>query len=226
MNPKSTDIFGRLSWLTKAFKNLCCRLGILEQLNVTSQANIQLDFFWSNERDENGNSDYWRYSDRINGHYKLLGIKFNNLVFEPDTTYTLLIDRWRHTEGKGNDITGKKSYRYRKSRFYHELSPGENNRMNEIPITSSSQLFDFNQDYYFYDYAGITDKFPKIKGYGRRGLANVPGAEMNVGILKLGFRIRMEHPTKGIYETPILKDIIMIGEKHLYYGNYISYRNI
>lgn len=31
MNPKSTDIFGRLSWLTKSFKNLCCRLGILEQ---------------------------------------------------------------------------------------------------------------------------------------------------------------------------------------------------
>ena len=30
MNPISSDIFGRLSWLTKAFKNLCCKVGLLD----------------------------------------------------------------------------------------------------------------------------------------------------------------------------------------------------
>ena len=37
MNPISSDIFGRLGWLTRQFKNLCCRVGLLET-NADQQA--------------------------------------------------------------------------------------------------------------------------------------------------------------------------------------------
>ena len=151
------------------------------------------------------------YSARIDGKYKPLQIIFNNLVLEPGVTYTLLIDRWRFNERKNGIV-------FRESRFYHEADAPANGRQNEIVITSTTQLFDFNQDFYFV--AKDSGDFPNATGQCKRGLGRLGIS----ATLKLGFRIKIDHPTKGVSETPILGSIVMIcsiGE-----SNAISYRNI
>jgi hypothetical protein len=157
------------------------------------------------------------YSARIDGTYKPLQIIFNNLVLEPGVTYTLLIDRWRFNELKNNKVAPPV---FRESRFYHEADALAQGRQNEIVITSTTQLFDFNQDFYFTPHPG---SFPNATGQCKRGLGPNGGS----AILKLGFRIKIDHPTKGVSETPILGSIVMIGSND---GNAdaraISYRNI
>lgn len=175
---------------------------------------VNLTFFWNKESKIN--------SARINGDYMPLGINFNNLTIEPGVTYTLLIDRWRRAEKKNPDEGPGGSPQFRVGQFYHELNPSANGRQNEIQITSTSQVFDFNQDFYFRE---PTQGFPRATGYSTRSYVN--GGSTQTCWMQLGFRIRIDDPIKGVYETPILSKVIMTAVSYDN-GNYgaIGYSNI
>lgn len=188
---------------------------------------MQLLFSWSSRRDDNAGLERSRHSKRIGGSVNFLSVTFQDFdVFKQkdiaDLEYTLLIDRYRPHEWKGNTA------RHRKAKYRHELIPSvdgyESNRINEIRIDNSTMILDFNQDFYFREWTGKIDdiaKFPapmgvsprrcQVNNWGRQnGMAGT--VKRRTGWVDLGFRIRLESPQFGLkYETRYLGFIRMLG---------------
>jgi len=133
------------------------------------------DHFISGERSGvfNGEATTLQYN------FKLLNIKFNNLIMEDGTTYTLLIDRRRYAERKKTEddsVNPPIPAVYRKAKYYHEKPSDaeKNNRLSEMPITTTDgQYFNFHPEYYI-----------NLKG--------IPTGIKNNNTVYLSFRVRTE----------------------------------
>lgn len=161
-------------------------------------------------------------SQKINGHYYLLGIDFSNFDFQQGYEYTLLIDRYKARESNG---------RMRPSGFYHadKVAPAKveekkkekkgqidySKRLNELPIKpiKTAQMFDFGQDYYF------SNDFPNFSGKKKK--------KNNSNSLSLGFRIRITDKSGRSVETNHIGFVDMVGTisiKKDYRINAVSFR--
>ena len=153
-------------------------------------------------------------SNQPNIYYFKLGIDFGGLEFVEGTTYTLLIDRWRFAEWKGESSINK-----RQGRFYHE-KPADaigNQRLSEVEITSNFQFVDFNQDRYFkFDPTNLS---PNNTGMGYKGRTKNAAASY----LNLGFRLRIDNGVDAPIETDYIGYVQMVAFSASVFAT-VSYR--
>lgn len=111
-----------------------------------------------------------------------LHMEFENLVLEPDSTYEVVIERFRKGRKKGDPTSGNDGY---KTSGYKIADPGYadapyNLRPASLPITNpAGDFYDFKFDYYFRD-----NMFPEPTGY------SLPTVESNTRRVPIGFRIK------------------------------------
>lgn len=101
--------------------------------------------------------------------YTKLGVNFNNLVLDTDSTYKLIMDRWKR--GKIRKLTFPQNWhksRFRRQNVATMLAPYDE-RVTEIEITATSgQLFDFKTDFYYSSSTTSADldlNFPRAAGF-------------------------------------------------------------
>ena len=100
--------------------------------------------------------------------YTKLGVNFNNLVLDANSTYKLVIDRWKR--GKQRKFAPNPTWHKAKFRRQNvaTMEAPYDQRVTEITITSTTgQLFDFKTDLY-YSAAPLPDltlNFPQSAGF-------------------------------------------------------------
>lgn len=100
--------------------------------------------------------------------YTKLGVNFNNLVLDTDSTYKLIMDRWKR--GKIRKFAPNPTWhqaKFRRQNVVTMLAPYDE-RVTEIEITATSgQLFDFKTDLYYSSSssAALNLNFPKSAGF-------------------------------------------------------------
>ena len=101
--------------------------------------------------------------------YTKLGVNFNNLVLDTDSTYKLIMDRWKR--GKVRNFPPNPTWhqaKFRRQNVATMLAPYDE-RVTEIEITATSgQLFDFKTDFYYSASTTSADldlNFPKSAGF-------------------------------------------------------------
>ena len=100
--------------------------------------------------------------------YTKLGVNFNNLVLDTDSTYKLIMDRWKR--GKQRKFFPNATWheaKFRRQNIATMLAPYDE-RVTEIEITATSgQLFDFKTDLYYSSSpsAALNLNFPQSAGF-------------------------------------------------------------
>ncbi len=101
--------------------------------------------------------------------YTKLGVNFNNLVLDANSTYKLVIDRWKR--GKQRKFAPDPNWhkaKFRRQNVATMLAPYDE-RVTEIEITATSgQLFDFKTDFYYSSSTTSADldlNFPRAAGF-------------------------------------------------------------
>ena len=100
--------------------------------------------------------------------YTKLGVNFNNLVLDTNSTYKLIMDRWKR--GKIRKLTAPQNWheaKFRRQNVATMLAPYDE-RVTEIEITATSgQLFDFKTDLYYSSSSSpsLALNFPQSAGF-------------------------------------------------------------
>ena len=197
-NPTKTSTIGSIIALANA------------KTGVDSFNSIDAKFKWSAQDPE-----YQVSSTHIgsNGRYSKLGVDFNNLELEEDSTYKLIMERSKRG-------TKRSASSYRKGGYKRNtqlvLPAPYSSRLSEIPITAvSGQKFDFRFDLYFRDVGDESTGFPCPSGAGgkiQKMSATGDGTPDRI-IKKQAIAFRVEKTTGGEVETSnLIGELWLVGQ--------------
>lgn len=133
--------------------------------------------------------------------YSKLQVSFENLTLDADSTYKLIIERWK----KG----GNKGAKKQKAGFKRQDPASVEgtvyaDRPSEIAITATKdQIFDFRPDLYYS--SSNAGGFPRPAGF------KVPGDSRNSSVQYLAFRISKTTGTTTLV-SPIIGKLKLIGD--------------